>query len=327
MLMLTAQVVAFATGVCTPSYSPASEFVAVDLVPDPDSMVLFDSQSPSTTDVPFSMATLVGNYTRGIDLDSPTSGYLMHTAQLFGTPTGLYRFQNGVTTLIAQLPALTESDCGFTLTPDNSTIYFSLGLARADDALYRCTVTGQFTQVGVIHRADGVSTDVIGLAMSDGGVLYGLDTSDDSLLSINPTTGSAVRVGSLGVPVGGDGELDFDAATGQLIMAADQITSQIFSVNTSTGAATYLGDLPFVTSAISFAGSVPVQCPMDLDNGSGTGTHDGAVTIDDLLYFIARFEDGSMSVDLDNGTGTGTGDGAVDVNDLLFFLANFENGC
>ncbi len=32
------------------------------------------------------------------------------------------------------------------------------------------------------------------------------------------------------------------------------------------------------------------RCPADLDNGSNSGTPDGAVTIDDLLYFLARFE-------------------------------------
>jgi hypothetical protein len=283
--------------------------------------------APATTGGASGLATLVGNYTRGIDLDSSTSGYLMHTAQLFGTPTGLYRFQNGVTTLIAQLPALTESDCGFTLTPDNSTIYYSLGLVRSDDLLYRCSVAGVFTQVGPIHRQGSASSDVIGLAMSNAGILYGLDTSDDSLLVIDPDTGAAARVGSFGVPVGGDGELDFDASSGQLIMAADQATSQIYSVNTTTGAATFVGELPFVTSAIAFAGTVAANCPMDLDDGSGSGTTDGAVTIDDLLYFLGRFEAGSMSVDLDNGTGTGVGDGAVDVSDLVFFLTNFEQGC
>jgi len=30
----------------------------------------------------------------------------------------------------------------------------------------------------------------------------------------------------------------------------------------------------------------------DLDNGSGSGTRDNAVTIDDLLYFLTHFEAG-----------------------------------
>ena len=30
---------------------------------------------------------------------------------------------------------------------------------------------------------------------------------------------------------------------------------------------------------------------------------------------------------LDDGSGTGTPDGGVDINDLLFFLAHYESGC
>jgi hypothetical protein len=290
-------------------------------------MVLFDTLHPSNTLALGGMATLVGNFTRGIDMDSSNSGFLIHTDTFSGTPTGLYRFQGGTTTLIAQLPELTEYDCGFTLTPDNTTIYYSIGLARADDMLFRCNVSGQFVQVGPIHRADGVSSDVIGLAMASTGILYGLDTTDDSLLRIVPETGAAIRVGPLGVPVGGEGELDFDGQTNQLIMAAQQVNSRIYSVNTSTGAATFMGELPFTTSAIAFVGVAPPTCPTDLDNGSGTGTPDQAVTIDDLLFFLARFELGAPAADLDNGTFTGTPDGAVSIDDLLYFLVNFEQGC
>lgn len=68
-------------------------------------------------------------------------------------------------------------------------------------------------------------------------------------------------------------------------------------------------------------------CPADLDNGSGSGTPDEAVNIDDLIYFLVKFEAGDVRVDLDDGSGTGTPDNAVTVDDLLFFLARFEGGC
>jgi 6-phosphogluconolactonase (cycloisomerase 2 family) len=68
-------------------------------------------------------------------------------------------------------------------------------------------------------------------------------------------------------------------------------------------------------------------CVSDLDNGSGTGTPDNAVTIDDLLFFLVAFEEGSAEVDLDNGTFTGTPDNAVTIDDLLYFLVRFEEGC
>lgn len=68
-------------------------------------------------------------------------------------------------------------------------------------------------------------------------------------------------------------------------------------------------------------------CPADLDNGSGSGTRDCAVGIDDLLYFLVGFEAGSISIDLDDGSGTGTPDSAVTIDDLLYFLVRFEIGC
>ncbi len=68
-------------------------------------------------------------------------------------------------------------------------------------------------------------------------------------------------------------------------------------------------------------------CPADLDNGSGTGTPDGGVDINDLLYFLGVFESGNVAADLDNGSGSGTPDGGVDISDLLFFLNHFEAGC
>ena len=71
----------------------------------------------------------------------------------------------------------------------------------------------------------------------------------------------------------------------------------------------------------------PRPCFADLDNGSGNGTPDGGIDVNDLLYFLSAFEQGSNAADLDNGSGTGVPDGGVDVNDLLFFLAHFEAGC
>jgi glycosidase len=73
--------------------------------------------------------------------------------------------------------------------------------------------------------------------------------------------------------------------------------------------------------------TITIPAVADVDNGSNTGTRDGAVDINDLLYFLASFESGANAADLDDGSATGTTDGGVDINDLLFFLAHFEAGC
>ncbi len=71
----------------------------------------------------------------------------------------------------------------------------------------------------------------------------------------------------------------------------------------------------------------PPRCAADLDNGTGTGTPDSAVTIDDVIYFLGRFEAGDGLVDLDDGSGTGAPDLALTIDDLIYFLARFEGGC
>ncbi|QQS08954.1 MAG: hypothetical protein IPK69_13415 [Phycisphaerales bacterium] len=68
-------------------------------------------------------------------------------------------------------------------------------------------------------------------------------------------------------------------------------------------------------------------CPADVDDGSGTGTPDGGITIDDLLYYLSIFNAGAIGADVDNGTGTGTPDGGVTIDDLLYYLTRFNAGC
>jgi Immunoglobulin domain len=69
------------------------------------------------------------------------------------------------------------------------------------------------------------------------------------------------------------------------------------------------------------------SCPADIANSLGQAGCDGGVDINDLLYFLDRFEAGDAEVDFDDGSGTGTPDDGVDISDLLYYLARFEAGC
>lgn len=69
------------------------------------------------------------------------------------------------------------------------------------------------------------------------------------------------------------------------------------------------------------------RCKADLDDGTGGGTRDNAVTIDDLIYFLIQFQEGGSRADVDNGAGQGQPDGGVTIDDLLFYLVRFELGC
>ncbi len=65
----------------------------------------------------------------------------------------------------------------------------------------------------------------------------------------------------------------------------------------------------------------------DVDDGTATGTPDGGVTIDDLLYYQCVFQLGSLAADVDDGSSTGTKDGGVTIDDFLYYFELFEGGC
>jgi len=68
-------------------------------------------------------------------------------------------------------------------------------------------------------------------------------------------------------------------------------------------------------------------CVADFDDGSSTGTCDGGVTIEDLLYYLTVYQAGIVRADIDNGSATGTPDGGVGIEDLLYYLARYNAGC
>jgi hypothetical protein len=79
--------------------------------------------------------------------------------------------------------------------------------------------------------------------------------------------------------------------------------------------------------AISPPFSRAFPCVADVDDGTATGTPDGGVTIDDLLFFLGIFEAGSLDADMDDGSNTGTPDGGVTIDDLLYYLVRYVAGC
>lgn len=81
------------------------------------------------------------------------------------------------------------------------------------------------------------------------------------------------------------------------------------------------------TMTILDSRSFPVPCIADVDDGTGTGTPDGGVGIEDLLYYLGLYDAGSVFADVDDGTGTGTPDGGVGIEDLLFYLERYDAGC
>lgn len=54
---------------------------------------------------------------------------------------------------------------------------------------------------------------------------------------------------------------------------------------------------------------------------------DGSMDVSDLVFFLEQFEKGLLSVDIDNGSGEGVPDQAVTIDDLLRYLIYFESAC
>lgn len=163
-----------------------------------------------------------------------------------------------------------------------------------------------------------VSTTIV-LHLSVNPASNAADFVTDILLPINTDapTGSAVAYSGAALGWSGSGAFAFTETTTRYngVIVAARFGAESFGVQGQV----HDGSGIFVT--------LEPACVADIDDGSGAGTTDGAVTIDDLLYFLTAFEIGSPAGDVDDGTGTGTHDAAVTIDDLLYFLFRFEAGC
>jgi hypothetical protein len=107
--------------------------------------------------------------------------------------------------------------------------------------------------VGTVIGGGMGFSDVDGLAFSASGLLYGVDDDTNKLLSIDITTGVATAVGSLQTPGStsfNDMGLAFIGNTLYMSSTTSSGVGSLFTVNTSTGAASLVGN---------FGGSLKVR--------------------------------------------------------------------
>ena len=92
----------------------------------------------------------------------------------------------------------------------------------------------------VVSNPRNTIPGLVGIEFDAAGTLYGLSSSNNSLFSINPTTGAANLIGGTGLNTILEGDLAFDPTTGTLWGAYDLATPNLnfFTLNTTTGAAT-----------------------------------------------------------------------------------------
>lgn len=166
--------------------------------------------------------------------------------------------------------------------------------------------------VAVIGNMGVVMTDI---AFDPNGNLFGIDFN--SLYSIDPTTASTIFIGNLGM-LGGSNALVF-GSDGTLYGAGS--STNLYSINTSTGAGTLLGDMGFSASGdLAFnngklylaANTLPYDTLVVIDPIIYSGTAIGSFGFD-FVYGLATGDDGVLygiantsvfTVDILTGAGT-----------------------
>ena len=232
--------------------SPDQGYVSLDLL-DPGTFdVLNDSPGfPSLT--------------AGAFVDNDFSEHLLlrstyHTLFSFDTQTGDF-------TEVGDVTGAHASNVWTSMSWDYSTETLYAVLYDFEDSfLYTIDVaTLEATQVGRIEWS-GMSTDaiVVAIAVSFNGQMYGIDIEDEVLLEIDKHNGQADVVGSLGVDMATEiQDMDFDHSTDTLYWARVPATggqSEMMSIDTDTGTATYVDDIDGGSSLISMSIAVPTPC-------------------------------------------------------------------
>lgn len=125
-----------------------------------------------------------------------------------------------------------------------------------------------------------INADVLGASMNCDGQMFAVSLFTDNLYEIDPATGNATLVGSLGIDINFAQDIDFDNETGILYhWAYDFATdnAKYGTLDTTTGAFSMIDDLP---AFLLFIGSVQNSCDSEIfidgfesgDTSSWSGT-------------------------------------------------------
>lgn len=216
---------------------------------NPDSIFTFDLNDPSNLT---QIGTAAGNFNRGMDINSPTNGFILQTSNVLSDPDtrGLYKFNpsDGSVAFLAD-PFTDNLSAGGDLTFDSTGSFL---YATSGDDLYQIGFDGTGTLLGTI-QVDGQDAGTIpGLTIDPAtGNLIGYRSTADDLITIDPNTLTGTTIGSLGISAGAVGALD-STPDGRVVLSTNS-TGDLYEVNTSTGAAgAFLGSTGENVSALAF---------------------------------------------------------------------------
>lgn len=201
-----------------------------------------------------------------------------------GTNSLVKVYNDGSTTTVGALTNLMTGDTatGLSWNRANNTMYASsANAAGTTGTLYTVNLTtGALTVVGTMT---GMALP-IWLEIDNSGNAFAADITTDKLYSINLATAAAAEVGNLGVNIQFAQDADFNTSNNVLYMAGylGAGASNIYTVNTATGAATLVGpttgnELTMFTIADTLQ-NPPVIPPLTcgdtfLDSGGATGNY------------------------------------------------------
>jgi hypothetical protein len=117
---------------------------------------------------------------------------------------------------------------------------------------------------------------------------------------------------------------------GTIAMGCDTSSLTLLNISAAGANLRYRCIATHTAGACGHAASLPadlLMCVADSDDGSGSGTCDGGVGVEDLLYQLNLYDLGSLVADVDDGTGSGAPDGGVGIEDLLYYLQRYDAGC
>ena len=291
---------------------------------DPDPITVFDLANPGGSNS--TLGFVDGNFNRGMDFDTADTFYYYVSTDALNQPgdRGLWRWDNGTNTQLFNTPFSDSGDGDATLSEDNTIFYVSTdnGVAPTGDSIYAFeNLNGAvtFTEIG----ETGLS-QLIGLAVHPvTGVMYGYDSSSEALYTIDRSNAVPTFVGGSGLSLAAIGGMDFNEDGSVLLLTSGRT---LYSVSTSDGALTLVGDLILNTSALSFRGfgGTPV-CVGDIADDFGTLGSDGQVSFGDflaLLGLIGPCPGGNPGCtgDIADDFGTLGSDGQVSFGDFLALL-------
>ncbi|MDD3527755.1 MAG: GEVED domain-containing protein, partial [Bacteroidales bacterium] len=183
---------------------------------------------------------------------------------------GLYTIDSQSGAMVLVGPSADFSGLAF----DGTTMY-----GASVDALYSVDpATGQSTLIGSMGNPMGL---MIGIACDADGNMYGYDIGDDIFYSINKTTGAATAIGPLGHDFNYAQDMAYDKVNGVCYLAGYTTTGGLYSVDVTTGAATFLAEFAGGAEITGFAipgetappaGPAPIDFAANYVAGSGVET-------------------------------------------------------